>query len=82
MSEKKMKNSLHNYCTYLNQVLLRKAMWVLVEDGNEKQDGATHPEGAVHWPLNSEHTSEEYLRKPRDVFWWYMEYNPKIFFKN
>ena len=42
---------------------------MLVEDGNEKPDGATHPEGAVHWPLNSEHTSEEYLRKPRDVFW-------------
>lgn len=86
--EKKMKNSFHNYCTYLQQavlrkhpitVLLRKATWVLVEDGDETQDGATHAHVAVHWPLNSEHTSEGYLRKRVAFVWWYVEYSPKVF---
>ena len=52
---------------------------MLVEDADETQDGATQAQGAVHWPLNSEHTSEGHLRKRMGFVWWYMEYSPKIF---
>lgn len=52
---------------------------MLVEDGDETQDGPTHAQVAVHRPLNSEHTSEGHLRKQLAFVWWYMEYSPKIF---
>lgn len=80
-SSKQYSGSIPSLCYWgrLRELLLRKATWVLVEDGDETQDGPTHAQVAVHRPLNSEHTSEGHLRKQLAFVWWYMEYSPKIF---